>query len=44
MESEKVPNVLVSFLNSYTQIKDQLLQQNKKDFSAALRKIREVKD
>ena len=44
MESEKVPNVILAFLASYPKIKGNLNAQSKKDFSAALRKIKEVKD
>ena len=44
MENEKVPNVLLAFLTSYGKIKNNLTGQCKKDFSSALRKIKEVKD
>lgn len=47
METEKVPNVLLAFLNSYPkakEVKGGLSAQSKKDFSAAIRKMKEVPD
>lgn len=39
-----MPNVILAFLASYTKIKSNMSAQSKKDFSGALRKIKEVKD
>lgn len=39
-----MPNVLLAFMNVYGKIKPNLNPQSKKDFQAALRKIRESKD
>ena len=39
-----MPNVLLAFLAGYGKIKNNLSGQSKKDFSASLRKIKEVKD
>ena len=44
MENEKVPNVLLAFLGVYPKIKSSLTGQSKKDFSSALKKIKEIKD
>jgi hypothetical protein len=42
-ETEKVPNVLVAFFVTYSQIKGQLPPAVKKEFQALLSKVREEK-